>query len=70
MPLPSPKGKEDRKSFVSRCVADLTRKGEGESAAQRVGICNSQFRRAKAGEIDYEDDEESEESEDSRDEDE
>ena len=51
MPLPSPSGKEDRKSFVSRCVSDLTKKGEGKDAAQRVAICNSQFRKAKAGEI-------------------
>lgn len=54
MPLPSPRGKEDRESFVSRCVSDLTKKGEGADAAQRVAICNSQFKKAKAGEILYE----------------
>jgi len=48
MPLPSPKGKENRKDFVSRCVGDLTRRGEGDSTAQRVAICNSRFRKAKA----------------------
>lgn len=48
MPLPSPKGKESRKDFVSKCVGELTRKGEGDSAAQRVAICNSRFRKAKA----------------------
>ena len=48
MPLPSPSGKEKRQAFVSRCVSDLTRKGEGDSAAQRVAICNSRFRKSKA----------------------
>lgn len=50
MPLPSPSGKEKRKNFVSRCVSDLTRKGEGDSPAQRVAICNSRFRKSSAEE--------------------
>lgn len=54
MPLPSPRGKEERKKFVSRCVSFMTRKGEGKDAAQRVAICNSRFKKAKAGEILYE----------------
>jgi hypothetical protein len=29
----------------------MTRKGEGKSNEQRVAICNSRFRKAKAGEI-------------------
>lgn len=50
MPLPSPSGKEKRQDFVSRCVSDLSKKGEGDSAAQRVAICNSRFKKAKAQE--------------------
>lgn len=41
MPLPSRKKGEERKAFVSRCISDLTRKGEGKDTAQRVAICNS-----------------------------
>ena len=48
MPIPSPSGKEQRSKFVSRCVSELTRKGEGNDAAQRVAICNSRFKKSKA----------------------
>ena len=53
MPLPSPSGKEKRSKFVSRCVSDLTRKGEGKDAAQRVAICNSRFKKSKATQIQF-----------------
>jgi len=41
MPLPSRRKGEKRSTFVSRCVSELSKKGEGKSAAQRVAICNS-----------------------------
>lgn len=41
MPLPSRRQGEDKQKFVSRCVSELTKKGEGKDAAQRVAICNS-----------------------------
>jgi hypothetical protein len=53
MPLPSPSGKEERSKFVSRCVSDLTKKGEGKDAAQRVAICNSRFKKSEATMIDF-----------------
>jgi hypothetical protein len=53
MPLPSPKGKEEKGKFVSRCVSDLTRKGEGKDSAQRVAICNSRFKKSKATQIEF-----------------
>ena len=53
MPLPSPSGKEERSKFVSRCVSDLTKKGEGKDAAQRVAICNSRFKKSKAAIINF-----------------
>jgi len=48
MPLPSPKGKEDKNSFVSRCVSELTDKGEGKDQKQRVAICISKYSKANA----------------------
>lgn len=51
MPLPSPKGKEKRTDFVSRCVSALTKRGEGKDSKQRVAICNSQFKKAKASRL-------------------
>ena len=48
MPLPSPSGKEKRSKFISRCVSDLTKRGEGKDAAQRVAICNSRFKSKSA----------------------
>jgi len=50
MPMPKPNKGETRQKFVSRCVSNLTSKGEGKDAAQRVAICNSQYGRAKAEE--------------------
>lgn len=50
MPLPSPNKGEKRSDFVSRCVSLLHKKGEGESTAQRVAICNSRFKKARAKE--------------------
>lgn len=51
MPLPNPNKGEKQSDFMNRCVSLLTNKGEGESTEQRVAICSSQFRRAKAAEI-------------------
>lgn len=51
MPLPSPSGKEKKSKFVSRCVSELFRKGEGQDTAQRVAICNSRFKKSKATQI-------------------
>lgn len=51
MPLPRPSVKEERSKFVSRCVSELTKRGEGKDAAQRVAICNSRFRKSKAAQI-------------------
>jgi len=43
MPLPSPNDKEKRSDFISRCVADLSTKGEFKGNDQRVAVCISQF---------------------------
>ena len=51
MPLPSPRGKEKRSDFVSRCVSVLTKRGEGKDSSQRVAMCNSQFKKAKATQL-------------------
>ena len=41
MPLPSRKKGEKENSFVSRCISELSKKGEGKSQSQRVAICKS-----------------------------
>ena len=46
MPLPSPNDKEKRSDFITRCVADLSTKGEFEGNDQRVAVCISQFEKA------------------------
>lgn len=51
MPIPSPSGKEERKKFISRCVSELTKKGEGDGVSQRVAICNSRWQKSKASQI-------------------
>ena len=47
MPLPSPKEKEQRKDFMSRCMLDLSQKGEFKDSKQRVAVCMSQFSKAR-----------------------
>ena len=51
MPLPRKGKKEKRSKFMSRCVSELAKKGEGKDTNQRVAICNSQFEKARAEEI-------------------
>ena len=43
MPIPTPNDKEKRSDFMSRCVADLSEKGEFGDNKQRVAVCISQF---------------------------
>ena len=46
MPLPTPNDKEKRSEFITRCVADLSTKGEFKGNEQRVAVCMSQFEKA------------------------
>ncbi len=46
MPIPTPNDKEKRSDFMSRCVADLSEKGEFGDNKQRVAVCISQFEKA------------------------
>jgi hypothetical protein len=46
MPLPSPKDKEKKSDFMSRCMLDLSKKGEFKEGKQRVAVCMSQFDKA------------------------
>lgn len=48
MPLPKPKNKENRGEFVSRCIKDLSDKGEMKDNNQRIAICYTQWKEAKA----------------------
>jgi hypothetical protein len=47
MPLPSPKGKEKRSDFVSRCIGDKTTAKDFPDQKQRIAICYSQWEKAK-----------------------
>lgn len=47
MPLPKPKKDEKRKEFVSRCIANLTEKGEFDSSEQRAAVCHDQWEESK-----------------------
>ncbi|MCD7896626.1 MAG: hypothetical protein LUG50_08135 [Planctomycetaceae bacterium] len=45
MPMPKPKKNEDKQEFVSRCIADVTRKDKDKypSVEQRAAICYSEW---------------------------
>ena len=43
MPLPSPKRKEKRGEFMTRCMTQLSDKGEFKDAKQRAAVCYSQL---------------------------
>ena len=47
MPLPSPRGKESKDNFISRCVQNENVQKESKSNNQALAICYSQWRRAK-----------------------
>jgi hypothetical protein len=47
MPLPSPKAKEKRADFVSRCIGDNTTTKDFPDQKQRIAVCYSQWDRAK-----------------------
>lgn len=47
MPLPKPKRNEKQADFVSRCVQDLSDKGEFSTNKQRVAVCYSEFNKSK-----------------------
>ena len=48
MPLPSPRNKEKKSDFVSRCISDLTEKKEFEDNKQRSAVCYNIFKEAKS----------------------
>ena len=48
MPLPSPKGKEQKGDFVSRCVKFLNDNNDLKNPQQRIAVCYHQWDQAKA----------------------
>ena len=48
MPLPSPRNKESRSKFVSRCMADLSGKKEFKNDKQRLAVCYGVFKDAES----------------------
>lgn len=47
MPLPSPKNKEKKSEFVSRCIGDTQTNKDFPDQKQRIAICYSQWEKAK-----------------------
>ncbi len=45
MPLPKPRGGEERGAFISRCMGDQVMRDEYPEQDQRAAVCNSQWRR-------------------------
>lgn len=48
MPLPKPNKRENRGDFVSRCIQELNDKGEMKDNNQRIAVCYTQWKEAKA----------------------
>lgn len=48
MPLPNPKKKEKQGDFISRCAGDKTTNKDFPDTKQRVAVCYSQWKKAKA----------------------
>lgn len=47
MPLPNPKTKQSRESFVNSCMSSDVMKKEYPNNKQRLAVCFSQYKRAK-----------------------
>lgn len=43
MPMPKPRGGEDKNEFVSRCMGDSTMVNDFESTGQRFAVCLRQW---------------------------
>ena len=50
MPIPSPKGPENKKNFVNRCMAATVMVEEFSDEKQRAAVCYSKWRRAEGSE--------------------
>lgn len=48
MPLPTPHKRESRGDFVSRCIGFLSDKGEMKDHQQRIAVCYTQWKTARA----------------------
>ncbi len=51
MPLPAPRGQEERDDFVSRCIEELMESEEADDTEQAAAICNEQWREAKEDKV-------------------
>lgn len=52
MPIPTPKKGQKEQEFMSRCMSDEGMKKEFPDNKQRVAVCLTQVRRAKASDSD------------------
>jgi len=47
MPIPSPRGGQDKDNFVSSCMSNETMKKEFPNEKQRVAVCHSKYKQSK-----------------------
>jgi len=47
MPIPSPRGEQDKDNFVSSCMSNETMKKEFPNEKQRVAVCHSKYKQSK-----------------------
>lgn len=61
MPIPSPKGEQDKDSFISRCMGNQTMVDEFPDQKQRAAVCYSKYKQSKknskGSEVQWDDDE-------------
>jgi len=50
MPIPSPKGPEQKKDFVSKCMSDSVMSNEFPEEKQRAAVCFSKWKKSKSSE--------------------
>ena len=50
MPLPSPRGKQDKEAFIAACMGDPVMNEEYPDEKQRAAVCHSKWKESR-GEI-------------------
>lgn len=55
MPIPTPKGPEQKKSFISKCMSDSVMSDEFPEEKQRAAVCFSKWKKSKSSEYVSED---------------
>lgn len=51
MPIPTPKEDEEKKDFISRCMANKIMNSDYPENEQRAAVCHSQWKKSKKKKI-------------------